>query len=210
MSFEEFLQKRILDPLKMKDTGFTVPKEKADRLPNCYVHDMKSGGLVDNTESVKDLHDPEKHKLRVPSGGYALVSTMDDYFRFAQMLLNRGELDGVRILGSRTVDFMMQNQLPGNQTLDNFALNGKDNVLFQTNYVLPGLGFGFGGSVVENPIATNVLGGKGSFSWSGLAGTYFYVDPKEELICMYMTQAYFSEPIWKSGLYTLVYTSLID
>jgi len=112
-----------------------------------------------------------------PSGGGGLVSTTVDYLRFAQMMLNGGELDGVRLLGRKTVGLMTINHLP-DRTLP-FSL---------PNWPHPGYGFGLGFSVVMNLAQTQVLESVGNFSWGGAASTRFWVDPKEELIGLLMTQ----------------------
>jgi len=201
--FDEFFKKRIFEPLKMIDTGFTVPKEKLHRVPSCYNYDGKT--LIDVTEE-ETIHDPETDKQRFLGGGHGLVSTISDYYRFAQMLLNRGELDGVRILGSRTVDYMTKNHFPGNQCVEHLAVgSNKSFILF---YAPPGTASGLGVFVCDNPIASQALIGKGSYSWGGRFGTFFWVDPKEEMICLFMTQA-FGATSWKP-LYNLVYSSLTE
>ncbi len=131
MPFEDFLQERIFAPLGMVDTAFWVPPEKAARLAAIY-GPAKDGGLkpLDEPLTSRYLKPP-----RNPSGGGGLVSTVSDYLRFGQMLLNHGELDGARLLGRKTVEWMLQNHLPAN-----IPANGD-----------PANGFGLGGAVLLHP-----------------------------------------------------------
>ena len=133
-----------------------------------------------------------------------MVSTIDDYHAFARMLLGRGESDGVRILGRKTLDYMVANHMPGGVDL---AAMGQPR-FSETPY--EGIGFGLGFSVVIDPPAANVLDSVGEFAWGGAASTYFWVDPVEEVICILMTQLLPSStyPI-RRQLKTAVYQSLV-
>jgi CubicO group peptidase (beta-lactamase class C family) len=167
MPFEEFLQKRIFKPLNMVDTGFYVPPEKLKRFAEFYVYD-KDGQLQVVREAIN--HDFSK-KPALASGGGGLVSTATDYMRFCQMLLNGGKLDGVRLLSPRTIELMRTNVLPpGMPTLS------------------PGAGFGLDFAVYTDVIAAGGYYGKGTYYWGGAAGTWFWIDPTDDLIVIGMIQ----------------------
>ena len=165
--FDQFLESRIFKPLRMVDTGFSVPEAKLGRLV-----DPIPGGRP----SLWDVTRPTK----LFSGGGGLVSTAPDYLRFCQMLLNGGELDGARILAADTVRRMTTNALPADVR---FA-----GVLGQ--YVGPrvGTGWGLGFAIRTNPEFSLLPGAVGSFNWSGVWGTYFWIDPTEKLIAVQMIQ----------------------
>lgn len=157
MPFEDFLQFRIFGPLGMDDTGFSVPSEKADRFAALYRPNKENG--LDRIGEAPLAKDDVSF---FPSGGGGLVSTAGDYMRFAQMLLNSGELDGVRILGKKTVELM---RYPHH---DNW--------------------FGLGFSVVTRKDPPNTLDSVGNYGWSGAAATTFWIDPEEDLTALLMTQ----------------------
>jgi len=167
MPFATFLKERIFQPLGMMDTDFWVPPDKAHRLAALYSRD-EAGALVAHNPTPFWYNRPTRN----PSGGGGLVSTIGDYFRFAQMLLNRGELDGVRLLGRKTVEWMMMNHLPAG-----VHPHGD-----------PAVGFGLGGSVLLDPGRATVMGSRGNFGWGGAANTNFWVDPQEELVGILMLQ----------------------
>jgi CubicO group peptidase (beta-lactamase class C family) len=198
--FEEFLRDRIFAPLGMVDTGFHVPPEKASRLAACYV------ATPDGRMQLQD--DPQTSKfLRVPtfvSGGGGLVSTTADYLRFCRMLLNGGILDDTRLLSPKTIELMTTNHLPGGKELPEMSVS----LFSETGY--SGVGFGLGFAVTTNPARTLIPGSAGDFSWGGMAGTYFWIDPREQLIVIFMTQ------LMPSTLYnlrrelrTLVYSAFV-
>ncbi len=168
MPFDQFLQERIFQPLKMNDTGFHVPAEKLDRFATRYQL------TKDNPLAIGDR--PEDSRYRkppsMPSGGGGLVSTMADYFRFAQMILNKGELDGVHILGRKTVEYMLMDHLPDGEQIG------------------PGFGMGFGFGILTDPVEYGRMSTSGSARWSGAANTFFWIDPQEELIFMVWTQLF--------------------
>lgn len=168
MTFDQFLQERLFGPLQMTDTSFVVPSDKLPRLVTLYER-TEDGQLVRQDETPSWL---ETKSLF--SGGGGLYSTTHDYMRFAQMLLNRGELDGARILGTRTVELMASNHVGD---LYGPAANRAE-----------GLGFGLTVEVVLDPVLANTRRGKGSFSWGGAFGTYFWVDPFNDLIAVMMIQ----------------------
>ena len=183
MSFDEFLAKRLFGPLGMSDTGFWVPAEKASRLATVYwdkdgklvslddVHGHPDGSAVMEPSSVNSYTADHKRK----GGAFGLVSTAEDYWRFAQMILNGGVLDGARILSPQTVNYMSINHL-GPIPME--ALDGRPS----------GLGFGLGFAVIEDPAQVGYTSNAGSLFWWGLADTYFWVDPKEDLVVVAMTQ----------------------
>ena len=140
------------------------------------------------------------------SGGGGLVSTAHDYFRFASMMLNKGELDGIRLLGRKTVELMTMNHLPDGQDLTNLALPG---MFTETGYY--GVGFGLGFSVMIDQARAMLPGSTGDFAWGGAASTYFWIDPREELIAILLTQLLPSRayPV-RRELRTLVYSALAE
>lgn len=168
MSFEEYIAENITRPLKMKDTAFYVPAEKLHRLAAIHRHG-EDGRL---TVVVDDLLGAYAEKgLGIPSGGGGLFSTIGDYARFIQSLLNGGELDGVRILGRKTIQLAMQNSLPEGA----FAFS-------------PAMGWGLmSGLHIDMPGSLEPVS-EGTFTWSGAATTHFFADPSEKLIGMIFTQ----------------------
>jgi CubicO group peptidase (beta-lactamase class C family) len=198
-ALDEFFARRILDPLGMNDTGFAVPEAELSRLATLYFHDPQTGKAGPNPTP-----DPiSARKPRILAGGHGLASTAADYHRFTQMLLRRGELDGVRILSPRTVDFMATNHLPGNATLTEFGRPLVDLVIND------GYGFGLGLSPLVDPIAAKTLSRPGEYRWGGAAGTEFWVDPSEELTVMFFTQALFGPDDHWVAMRRLVYQALV-
>ena len=177
MSLDAFLEQRIFKPLGMEDTGFYVPKEKMGRFAALY-RAGEEGGL--ERTDMPEWGDFSK-RPRFLSGGGALVSTASDYMRFAQMLLNGGELDGTRLLSRKTVELMTTNHLP-NGLIPISIGSGK------LEYVIKGYGWGLGSAVLTDVVQSEVLGSEGEYMWGGGANTFFWVDPKEELIALLMTQ----------------------
>jgi CubicO group peptidase (beta-lactamase class C family) len=164
--FDQFLQSRIFAPLHMVDTGFAVPKEKLDRLVDSPMPERPP---------IWDVTTPTK----LFAGGGGLVSTAPDYLRFCQMLLNGGELDGVRVLTEQAVKQMTTNALP-----PDIRIYGGEEV-----GALAGTTFGLGFAIRADPVHSWIPGAVGSFSWAGLWGTYFWIDPAEKLIGLQMIQA---------------------
>jgi CubicO group peptidase (beta-lactamase class C family) len=177
-SFDRFLREQIFEPLGMVDSGFTVPESKVHRFAANYERTPDNGmQLVDSPETSRYISD-----VTYFAGGSGLVSTARDYLRFAQMLLNKGELEGERILGRKTVELMTSNHLPNNGDLSSMG----QPVFSETSY--DGIGFGLGFSVMIDPATANILGTPGEYAWGGAASTYFWVDPAEELIAILLTQ----------------------
>jgi CubicO group peptidase (beta-lactamase class C family) len=178
---DEFFRERIFGPLGMDDTDFWVPPEKIHRLMACYQKDAKTGEttMADPAGAASKLYAKRPNLLNAGGG---LASTMRDYHRFALMLLRGGTLDGARIISPKTWEFMRQNHLPDNQTM-----RGMGRSAF-TEVMADGVGFGLGGSVVTDIVQTCQPGSDGTFSWGGLASTFFWIDPEEELIAIQATQ----------------------
>jgi len=175
---DEYLRDNIFAPLDMPDTGFQVRDDQLDRFAACYQY--RAG------DQLKLQDDPEtshfRHKNKFVSGGGGLVSTIDDYFHFAQALCQGGEFRGRRIIGRKTLEFMRCNHLPGNQDLPGLAVGA----FSETPYA--GTGFGLGFSVKTDVAKSQTNGSAGEYGWGGLASTNFFVDPVEELVMIFMTQ----------------------
>ena len=179
MPFEEFLQTRLFGPLGMIDTAFSVPSEKVDRFAALY-RPTKENGLERTRRPALEVDE----YTFFPSGGGGLVSTAADYMRFCQMLLNGGELDGVRILGKKTVELM---RYPHHDDW-----------------------FGLGFRVVTRKDPPNILDSVGNFSWGGAAATTFWIDPKEELIGLLMTQLLNNRYPFQQQFKVLTYQALTE
>jgi len=198
---DQVFQERIFDPLKMVDTGFHVREDQKSRFAACY--DAAPGG------KMKLQDDPTTSPYLAPpkllSGGGGLVGTAADYMRFANMLVNRGELDGARILAPKTIDLMASNHLPGDSDLTEMSRS-----LFSES-TNAGVGFGLGFAVVFDPPKTLVPCSLGEFYWGGAASTAFWVDPMEDVTAVFMTQLLPSStyPI-RRELRTLVYSALME
>ena len=201
MSFDAYLRARIFEPLGLKDTAFTVPDGAASRFAANY-----SRG-PDKTLRLED--DPQNSIYLKPrtffSGGGGLVSTAHDYLRFCRMLVNGGELDGVRILGRKTIDLMTRNHLPNDEDLTRWALGSFSETANE------GYGFGLGFSINLGPVRTATIGSAGEYAWGGAASTIFWIDPAEELVVILMTQFMPSATFdFRGQLKTLVYPAIVD
>ena len=198
-SFDRYLADRIFTPLGMTDTGFGVPESMVDRFAACY--GAKDGGYVLLDDPLTSPY--TKHPTYF-SGSAGLVSTAGDYLRFCRMLAGGGALDGVRILGPRTVRFMTTNHLPGGADLATMARHGGESQR-------EGHGFGLGFGVLLDPAAAQTIGTPGEYFWGGAASTAFFVSPVEDLIMIFLTQ------VRPSGAYPIrrelraaIYSSIID
>jgi CubicO group peptidase (beta-lactamase class C family) len=179
MPFDRYLEERVLGPLGMSDTAFSVPPSKIDRLAACY---GPESGPLRNYKLVDDPATSGYARTRTYfSGSGGLVSTVANYYRFCSMLLNGGELDGERILGPRTLDLMTLNHLPGGKDLATMAQSAGETAR-------EGIGFGLGFAVLLDPAVAQVIGTPGEFYWGGAASTAFFVNPTEELIMIFLTQ----------------------
>lgn len=203
MSFGEFLKERLFDPLEMKDTSFTIPKDKVDRLAqiyspegtgngaNVFLTQNKSNKLVVADKSVDAGY---QDGATFEGGGGGLLSTAKDYLIFSQMMLNGGELNGVRILSPKTIELMTTNHL-GDMPMG-FGRNG--------------VGFGLGFAVAMDQGQVGELGSVGEYNWGGAAGTRFWIDPQEQLIGIFMVQSLPHRTRLGSEFKNLVYQAIID
>jgi len=203
MTLDAYFSKYIFKPLKMKDTSFYVPKNKLSRFAACYERTPKEYLKLQDSGDAKSGYSSMPLHL---SGGGGLVSTTEDYFNFCQMLLNGGLFEGKRLLSRKTIELMTSNHLPGNQDM---VTMGSEGSFSEIRY--KGVGFGLGFGVNIDLADTQNSGSVGSYNWGGAASTFFWVDPKEELICILMTQ------LMPSGYYpirmqmqSMVYSSFID
>jgi len=191
----EFLDERLFMPLKMKDTAFALPAGKMARLSQPFAVDPASGAQ----NKLIDVSQPPKND----SGGAGSVSTASDYLRFGQMLLNGGELDGERILSRTTIALMTSDHLP--PTIRQ-PLQPGELLLGVQGYT-----FGLGFAVRKEQGIAGLHGSPGEFTWAGYAGTYFWVDPKEQLVGVLMTQAPGpSRPYYRRMLRALAYQAIAD
>ncbi|WP_322797420.1 serine hydrolase domain-containing protein [Tepidiforma sp.] len=198
--FDRYLHEHVIAPLGMVDTAFHVPPEKQHRFAACYGYAPNGIRLIDDPASSDYLHEPTFF-----SGGGGLVSTIDDYFRFCQALLNGGELDGRRIIGRKTLDLMTENHLPDGKDLASHALGRWAETTFA------GIGFGLGFSVTLDPARAQISGSPGEYSWGGAASTTFWIDPLEDLIVIFMTQLMPSNAYnIRRELRAIVYGALAD
>ena len=199
LPFDEFVRTRILGPLGMHDTDFHVPEAKVARFADCYVR--SAAATLAMAELGTFLEPP-----RAPSGGGGLVGTAGDYLRFCEMLRRGGELDGVRLVGPKTLALMRMNHLPDGGAIADFAPPG---MFSEAAY--HGLGFGLGFAVVTDPAAYGVTASPGEFSWGGMASTAFWVDPVEDVCVVFMTQLMPSStyPV-RRELRTMVNGAIVD
>lgn len=191
-SLGAYFQQHIFAPLGMKQTWFTVPPEHHARIAEPFARDPE-GGVQMRLIDVRE-------EGALESGGGGLASTAMDYARFLQFMLNKGELDGVRLLGSRTVDFMTADHL-GNIPVN----SGASRALLP-----PGHGFGLGFAVRNQLGVATVPGSVGTYFWGGMAGTTFFVDPTENLFAILMLQAPNQREYYRMLFRDLVYATLLD
>jgi CubicO group peptidase (beta-lactamase class C family) len=208
MPFDRFCRERIFEPLGMRDAVFGVPKRYASRYTAEYGPAPSGGGL--ELLETRDGNPPRNappgplggyaRYTTVPFGGLSLSSTAMDYAQFGQMLVNGGELDGVRILGRKTVELMTSNNLPPNIPGIGFA-PGTGN---------PATGYGLGVSVLLNPALAENLGSKGNFGWAGAASTWAIMDPVEDMVLLLMTQYLPSDASFAGLFQTLAYQAIVE
>ncbi|MEP6464369.1 MAG: serine hydrolase [Frankiaceae bacterium] len=191
----------MFGPLSMSDTGFAVSTENRSRLARLYTPDPTSGLAI----PADELGDRILSRRACFSGGAGLVSTLADYDLFSRLLLGGGAVDGVRLLGSRTVDYLSRNHLPGDVDIQQFG----GAYVADSRYA--GVGHGLGIAVMKDPVAYRTLGSGAELSWNGAASTAFWVDPTEEITAILLTQ------LLPSGSYPLrtrfrqlIYSALID
>jgi CubicO group peptidase (beta-lactamase class C family) len=199
--FEDHLRTRIFKPLGMADTDFYVHSGKESRLAACYAATPKG------TMDLQD--DPTKSPYLEPpgfvSGGGGLVSTAADYLKFCRMLIGGGTFEGTQILSPKTIELMTMNHLPDGKDLPALSRSLFSEAMYN------GIGFGLGFSVTMDPAKTLIPGSVGEYSWGGAASTSFWIDPKEELIAIFLTQLLPSSayPI-RRELRTMVYSAFTD
>jgi CubicO group peptidase (beta-lactamase class C family) len=181
-SIATYLQDELFDPLAMNDTGFTVPAESFARLTAEYgLGDIGDPAMTGSKLSRLSEEDPKPRLLRAPGddipwerGGHGLFSSAGDYYTFCQMLLNGGRLGDNRILSRKTIELMTTSHVSPEQ--------------FPPDWLMPGVGFGLGVRVMLDPAQAVTLGSIGEHGWGGAAGTYYWIDPVEELIGIFMVQ----------------------
>ncbi len=200
LPFAQFLQQRILGPLGMVDTAFHVSEDRLARFTACYVVGG-DGKLAEATQGWPDF----KTAPAAPSGGGGLVSTMADYLRFCEMLRRGGELDGVRLLGPKTLQLMRSNHLPGGKDLADVSVSMFSEAAYQ------GIGFGLGFAMTTDVAKTGIAGSLGEHWWGGMASTAFWIDPVEDLSVVFYTQLIPSSlyPV-RRELRTLVNAAIVD
>ena len=178
--FADFLRERIFLPLGMKDTGFYVPAEKLDRVATIYQGDAAAATAMPKDSGISQ-------PPGMPSGGGGLYSTAGDYLRFAQMVLNGGELNGVRLVAPSSIELMRTNHLSDEiKNARKFGIG-----LYQ---IQPGLGFGYDFAILEDPLKLGSTAGKGSFLWDGVAGTWFWIDPTNDVVFVGIVQRWLLAP----------------
>jgi CubicO group peptidase (beta-lactamase class C family) len=204
ISFGEFLRTRLFEPLGMHDTAFWVPPDKTERFTCCYQPEGRGPGLKLQDDARESTY---AKPPRLESGGGGLVSTAQDYLRFCRMMLNGGTLDGVQILGPKTTALFSLNYLPEGREIADMALPG---MFSESGYA--GVGFSLGCGVNVNLAKTRLPGSLGEYFWGGAAATAFWIDPKEELTVVFMTQVMGSEArlTLRRDLRTLVYSAITE
>jgi CubicO group peptidase (beta-lactamase class C family) len=189
---DQFFEERIFRPLGMKDTAFYVPEEKWSRLAVLYAP-KKGGGIERSTAAPQDSY---KKKPTLLLGGAGTVSTLDDYARFVAMLLNGGELDGVRLLGRKSVELMRSDHL---------------GTLPRAGQIQEGYGFGLTFAVNLGPGKSATVGSEGEYFWGGAAGTSFWIDPKEHMMGVFLVNVLPSSEVVAGGQFKrLAYNALVD
>lgn len=199
-TLDAYLREHILGPLGMHDTAFHVAPSSLPRFAANYERGRD--------KSLKLIDDPEASTYRAPpsflSGGGGLTGTTMDYWRFCEMLRRGGELDGARILGPRTIDLMRQNHLPGGRDLTQMAIGAFSETAYE------GVGFGLGFAQTLSEVGAGTIGA-GDYYWGGAASTIFWVDPKEDLCVVFMTQLMPSATFnFRGQLKSIIYGAIVD
>ncbi len=176
---DRFFETNIFAPLGMQDTFFAVPEQKLHRLASNHIWDREKGELV----LVRPARDPEAAKVTFFSGGGGLISTVSDYMRFCQMLLNGGSYNGTRLISPKTVQWMTSNHLS-----ETVRAEGRGQ--YPSDDLYPGQSMGLGFGVVTNPALMPSVSSLGEYSWGGAAGTKFWIDPEENIIGIAMVQLF--------------------
>jgi CubicO group peptidase (beta-lactamase class C family) len=199
-SLLEYLNETIFEPLGMHDTSFEIAEDKLPRFASCYERNAAKDLVC--SDDGQNSHFAGRTFY---SGGGGLLSTAGDYYRFCQMLINGGTLDGQRVIGSRTLDFMTRNHLPGGADMSEFAKGSFAETIYE------GVGFGLGFASKLDAAQNGSPCTEGSYFWGGLASTLFWVDPEEELVVIFMTQLMPSSTFnFRGQLEALIYAALDD
>ncbi|WP_439102564.1 serine hydrolase domain-containing protein [Congregibacter sp.] len=197
-SLPEYLRAVIFEPLGMRDTAFSPREDQLDRFASCYTRDAQKRVVLQDDAQASRYMDRSFY-----SGGGGLVSTVEDYLRFCQMLLGGGAANGQRIIGRKTLELMVANHLPGGADLASVAMAG----FTETDH--EGVGFGLGFASKVDPVKNGYPASRGSYYWGGMASTLFWVDPAEELAVVFMTQLIPSSTFnFRGQLEALVYAAL--
>jgi CubicO group peptidase (beta-lactamase class C family) len=210
LPLDEYIDRHILKPLLMNDTFFEVPSDKRHRFVQNHIINPQTGSLVDIAYAPapygyrKGVAMSDYFDVSLISGGGGLVSTAMDYARFAEMLRRGGELDGVRILGPKTIKFMTRNHLAED------SMHAAWGQTPTADIGRPGFGFGLGLGVVTDSAAIGVLGSDGEYNWGGAAGTIFWVDPVEELVVVSMIQLMQSPWPFRADVKIAIYQALTE
>ena len=204
IGFGEFLRTRLFEPLGMNDTAFHVPSDEIERFTCCYQPEAGGRGLKLQDDARESTYATPP---MLESGGGGLVSTAHDYLRFCRMMLNGGTLDGVQILSPKTVALFSLNYLPEGREIADMSLPG----MF-SEFGYAGVGFSLGCGVNVDVAKTRVPGSLGEYFWGGAAATAFWIDPKEELTVVFMTQVIGSPTrlTLRRDLRTLVYSAMTE
>ena len=197
--FDRFLKERLFDPLKMEDTFFEVPESKLARFGTNHRWNAEQKKL----EVLPVADYPAYRNTTLFSGGGGLVSTAMDYMRFAEMLRNGGELEGVRVLSPKTIELMTMNHLPATVKA---ATSGETPAAGLSS----GSGFGLGFGVITDVPQSGVIGSAGEYSWGGAAGTVFWVDPVEDIVVVGMIQLMGSPWPLRKELKSLTYQAVTE
>ncbi len=199
-TLDQVFREWVFEPLGMKDTFFAVPRDRLGRFADCYVKTEDDPlALLDSAQDSAF----SQGQVSCLSGGGGLCSTLDDYFRFGEMIRRGGALDGARLLGPRTLNFMRRNHLTG----DIASMGAKT----FSEMPMSGMGFGIGGGVVLDPALARAPGSVGDFGWGGMASTNFWTDPVEELTAVFFTQLVPSSSYTsRAELKALVHGALIN
>ena len=197
-SLPDYFNSAIFEPLGMHDTAFEISPDKTDRFASCYERNLQKEMVLHD-----DGQDSHYRERSFHSGGGGLISTVGDYYRFCRMLLGGGSLDGVRIIGPRTLDYMTRNHIPGGADMSAYATGSFSESAYE------GVGFGLGFARLIDPVRNGHPASAGTFYWGGLASTLFWVDPAEELIVLFMTQLMPSSTFdFRGQLENIVYAAL--
>lgn len=190
--FDQYVQQRIFTPLGMTESMFKIPADKKARVPALYTTG-RDGKLAVDTAPLGGANYGD-----AVFGGYSISTTAADYATFAQMLLNKGQLNGVRLLSPKTVELMATNHLPPAALASGAR-----------SFLGPGTGYGLGVSVTMDPAQKGNIGSVGEFGWSGAASTYVLIDPKEDLVAIYCTQLMGGDFAIRAEFATLLYQSIV-